>query len=537
VGPIDGHNLDHLLPILKNVRDVETPGPILVHVVTQKGKGYRPAEQSADKFHGVSSFNVETGTQIKSSPSAPSFTKVFARSLIAEARRDDRICAITAAMPSGTGVDMFGKEFPDRTFDVGIAERLFAELRESTSDTRGVTRASYGRGETTAHDIIRREAHAMGLRVESDPALNLYVTLEGHDSSNSVMIGSHLDSVPRGGNFDGAAGVLMGMSIISGLCKSEVKPPKDITVMAIRAEESAWFNASFIGSRAAFGLLDPGELDSVVRSDDGRTLGTAIRTAGGQPGALQRGDTFLDPASIGMFLEPHIEQGPVLVRRGLPFGIATAIRGSIRYREARCLGEYAHSGAAPRSVRRDAVLATARLVVELDELWTRYHETGRDLAVTVGQVSTDERESAVSKVAGLTRIGIELRSRSTETLSRADAELRRIAGKMENEYCVKFSLGPETGTQPSPMSAGVIAALSNAAGTLGIDTCTMPCGAAHDASVFQSMGVPTGMILIRNENGSHNPDEDMNLDDFALAANVLMELCLRPSEMAGWPTA
>ena len=123
VGPIDGHNLDHLLPILKNVRDVETPGPILVHVVTQKGKGYRPAEQSADRFHGVSSFNVETGTQIKSSPTAPSFTKVFARSLIAEARRDDRICAITAAMPSGTGVDMFGKEFPERTFDVGIAEQ------------------------------------------------------------------------------------------------------------------------------------------------------------------------------------------------------------------------------------------------------------------------------------------------------------------------------------------------------------------------------------------------------------------------------
>ena len=123
VGPIDGHNLDHLLPILKNVRDAEPAGPILVHVVTQKGKGYAPAEQSADRFHGVSSFNVETGTQIKSSPKAPPFTKVFARSLIAEARRDDRICAITAAMPSGTGVDMFGKEFPERTFDVGIAEQ------------------------------------------------------------------------------------------------------------------------------------------------------------------------------------------------------------------------------------------------------------------------------------------------------------------------------------------------------------------------------------------------------------------------------
>ena len=123
VGPIDGHNLDHLLPILKNVRDAWASGPVLVHVVTQKGKGYLPAEQSADKFHGVSSFNVATGTQVKSSPKAPSFTKVFARSLLAEARRDDRICAITAAMPSGTGLDIFQEAYPERTFDVGIAEQ------------------------------------------------------------------------------------------------------------------------------------------------------------------------------------------------------------------------------------------------------------------------------------------------------------------------------------------------------------------------------------------------------------------------------
>ena len=123
VGPIDGHNLDHLLPILKNVRDAWASGPILVHVVTQKGKGYPPAEQLADKFHGVSSFNVVTGTQVKTSPNAPSFTKVFAQSLLAEARRDDRICAITAAMPSGTGLDIFQELYPERTFDVGIAEQ------------------------------------------------------------------------------------------------------------------------------------------------------------------------------------------------------------------------------------------------------------------------------------------------------------------------------------------------------------------------------------------------------------------------------
>jgi 1-deoxy-D-xylulose-5-phosphate synthase len=122
VGPIDGHNLDHLLPVLENVRDADD-GPILVHVVTQKGKGYPPAESSADKYHGVVKFDVATGAQAKSKSNAPSYTKVFAQSLIKEARKDNRIVAITAAMPAGTGLDLFGAQFPDRMFDVGIAEQ------------------------------------------------------------------------------------------------------------------------------------------------------------------------------------------------------------------------------------------------------------------------------------------------------------------------------------------------------------------------------------------------------------------------------
>jgi len=122
VGPIDGHNLDHLLPVLKNVRDAAL-GPVLVHVVTQKGKGYAPAETSADKYHGVVKFDVATGAQAKSKSKAPSYTKVFGESLIKEARKDDKIVAVTGAMPSGTGLDLFAQEFPKRMFDVGIAEQ------------------------------------------------------------------------------------------------------------------------------------------------------------------------------------------------------------------------------------------------------------------------------------------------------------------------------------------------------------------------------------------------------------------------------
>lgn len=122
VGPIDGHNLDQLIPVLENVRDA-AEGPCLVHVVTQKGKGYAPAEESADKYHGVQKFNVITGEQAKGAAGPPSYTSVFAKALVAEAQRDETICAITAAMPSGTGLDKFQELFPDRAFDVGIAEQ------------------------------------------------------------------------------------------------------------------------------------------------------------------------------------------------------------------------------------------------------------------------------------------------------------------------------------------------------------------------------------------------------------------------------
>jgi 1-deoxy-D-xylulose-5-phosphate synthase len=123
IGPIDGHNMDHLLPVLRNLRDAESAGPILLHVITEKGHGYAPAEATADKLHAVAKFNVVTGEQVKGPSGPPTYTKVFAETLLAEAEQDDRIVAITAAMPSGTGLEKFAKRFPDRFFDVGIAEQ------------------------------------------------------------------------------------------------------------------------------------------------------------------------------------------------------------------------------------------------------------------------------------------------------------------------------------------------------------------------------------------------------------------------------
>lgn len=410
--------------------------------------------------------------------------------------------------------------------DLDLAARLFGELARATAAPRGVTRASYGLGEQIAHDMLRREAEALGLTVATDAAANLYATLPGRSEGPTVMVGSHLDSVPAGGNFDGAAGVLMGLAVAAGLRRAGLAPPRPLTVAAIRAEESTWFPASYIGSRAAFGLLSARELETVARSSDGVPLGAAIAAAGGDPAALAAGRRFLDPVRIAAFIEPHIEQGPVLEAEALPAGIVTGIRGSFRHRSARCTGTWAHSGATPRAGRRDAVRAVARLVTGLDALWARMEAEGADLTLTVGQIASDPAEHAFSKVAGLVRFALDVRSQSAATLDAVRAALAAEVAAVEAAEGVRFDLGPLTGSEPAMMDAGVVAALARAAAAEDVPARTMACGAGHDAAVFAQAGVPTGMIFIRNAHGSHNPDEYMAAADFAAAARILWRFVL-----------
>lgn len=414
--------------------------------------------------------------------------------------------------------------------DIDLAARLFEELRQRTGAPEGITRMSYGPGEGIAHDIVRREAEALGLEVTCDAACNLYLTLRGREPGPITLIGSHLDSVPRGGNYDGAAGVLLGLSVAAGFRAAGLQPSHDLTVMAIRAEESTWFNASYIGSRAALGQLEPEELDSVVRSGDGRRLGDCIAAAGGDTEALRQKRAFLQPADIGVFIEPHIEQGPFLVESGAPIAVVTGIRGSFRYRQACCLGTYAHSGATPRRSRRDAVSAVAALILELNLLWRRMEQDGEDLTITVGQIATDPREHAFSKVAGRVDFALDVRSQARATLSRMRCEAQALADRMAEAYGVEFTFGAISESEPALMDGAVAAALHEAAIATGVTPPFMACGAGHDAAVFANAGVPTGMLFIRNDKGSHNADEAMSLDDFAIAAGVLSRYCQTPGD-------
>jgi N-carbamoyl-L-amino-acid hydrolase len=402
-----------------------------------------------------------------------------------------------------------------------LASRMFDELRAKSTDGLGVTRDAYGPGERMAHDLARREAEALGLDVQADPVGNLYMTLPGTDrAAKKVLLGSHLDSVKEGGNFDGAAGVLAGLAAVAGLKRAGFRPSRDITVMATRAEEAgAWFPTSYPGSRGALGMLKAAELE-VKRQDTGRSLADHMREEGFDPDFAVRGEKVVTPDNTAAFLEVHIEQGPVLDAEEIPVAVVTGIPGSRRLRQGRVLGEYNHSGGTPRRYRRDAAIALAELALGLDEEWALLEAHGHKLVCTFCTMATTE-EAGFTKIAGEATFMLDVRSVNPASVDAIFTRLAVLVPEIEARRGVKFDLGPETGSTASPMDAGVRAGLARAAEAIGVRHMEMASGGGHDAAAFAAAGIPAGMLFVRNQNGSHNPHEAMRMEDFSAACAVV----------------
>jgi N-carbamoyl-L-amino-acid hydrolase len=411
---------------------------------------------------------------------------------------------------------------PNLTPDLDLAEHLFEMLRLRTFDGVGITREAYGPGERLAHAIVAAEAEALGLEVETDPAGNLLMTMPGTDRAlPRVVLGSHLDSVAQGGNYDGAAGVLAGLAAVSGLRRAGLRSARDITVLAIRAEEGgAWFPTGFPGSRAALGTLPPAALET-KRLDTGRTLAEHMAEEGFFPDAVRAGACKLPPARVAAYVELHIEQGPVLDAEEIPVGIVTGIPGSRRLRAARVLGEYNHSGATPRRWRRDAAVALAELASRLDDRWAELDAEGRALVCTFCVLATAP-EAGFTKIPGEAQFQLDVRSVTPANVDAIFSTLHALVPEIEARRGVRFELGAEMISPPTPMDAQVRAGLARAATALAVPFREMPSGGGHDAVAFAQAGVPAGMLFVRNQNGSHNPHEAMRQEDFAAATSVLM---------------
>ncbi len=407
-----------------------------------------------------------------------------------------------------------------------LAQTLFDEARARTAREVGVSREPYGEGEQLALDLLTRAAGDLGLEKRADPYGNLYLTLAGADrAAPAWLAGSHVDSVPGGGNYDGFAGVVAGITALAAFRRSGFVPLCDVTVMAIRAEElSAWYGGrhdGHIGSRAALGLLPAAELDSAVNSRTGKTLRAHMKAAGADPAAVGHGVPYLSPAKIRGYLELHIEQGPVLEARGIPVGVVTAIRGAMRGRSCRCLGAYTHSGAVPHEYRSDAVMATVELVHELDSEWSRVRAAGGDLVFTVGKLFTDAQQHALTKVPGDVEFTIDFRSQDERTLAAMQSLVERLASEIARRRRVRFDFAPFSLHRPAAMDAHFRERLLDGCRDLGIAAVEIPSGAGHDAQEFAAAGCRAGMIFVRNGHGSHNPREAMDMADFALGARLL----------------
>jgi N-carbamoyl-L-amino-acid hydrolase len=406
--------------------------------------------------------------------------------------------------------------------DLSLAAALFDRLSQATRRGRGIVRDSYGAGEQCAHDIVREAAESIGLDISIDAIGNLTMTLPGRDRrAPGIIMGSHLDSVPQGGNFDGAAGVVAGLCAVSALRQAGVAPGCDLAVMAIRAEESAWFDIAYLGSAGAFGLLDPDCL-SIRRSDNQQTLESTLTERGFDPQAIRERRRLLDRARIRAYLELHIEQGPTLIARALPAAVVTGIRGCKRFRNARCIGEYGHSGALARPYRHDAVAATVSLLHHMERVWIEQEAQGADLVLTSGELYTDAALHGPSKIAGETRFVLDLRSLSAATMDAVAREAREAAARIGEEYRVRFDLGATSDSPPAVMDARLRSKLMS----LLERPFEMASGAGHDAAVFAKLGIPTAMIFVRNEHGSHNSEEAMSLDDFAVGTRCLIGLLM-----------
>jgi len=404
-----------------------------------------------------------------------------------------------------------------------LAEQLFADIRALSFDGVGITRDSYGAGESAAADYLRRFAEQHGLSVESDKAANLVFSLPEEDASAPASwVGSHMDSVPQGGNFDGLAGIIAGLLCQIARKDQTTSGAVPLRVIAFRGEESAWFGKAYMGSGAALGKLTADDLALKHRSS-GRTLSECMAAAGADIEAIAAQQQLFDRKSAVAYLELHIEQGPVMVARKLPLAVVPGIRGNVRHNRVTCIGEPGHSGAVPRWLRKDAMFAVADLITHLDEHWKVLLERGSDLVVTTGIVSTDPAEHSISRIPGKVDFSFEVRSKSVDTLEGFYQLFRTECKAISRDRGVRFEFDRRIESAPAAMDPGLSDLLRSACTKAELPVELVPSGAGHDASLFANAGIPTAMLFVRNEHGSHNPDEAMDLDDFMLGTKVLSE--------------
>lgn len=402
-----------------------------------------------------------------------------------------------------------------------FAKKIFDDIRAMSADVQGVTRQAFSAKETEVLDYLTKIGQSLQLEITLDRAGNVWMTLPGKDRSLPAFVaGSHVDSVPQGGNYDGLAGVTAALTVAWWMRQTGFQPVRDYTVLMMRGEESSFFGKAYMGSLGMLGKLTAKDLALKIR-DGSCTLAEAMQSCGIDTEAVSGGKPLVDIDRIAAFVELHIEQGPTLdAQKEARAGIVTGIRGNIRHKAVRILGEAAHSGATDKPYRHDALMAFTDWMQRVDRAWDRWLIQGEDLVFTVGVLKMAS-SAAISVIPGEVTFSVDIRSLSADTVKRFHDLMQKYGEEVASERGVKIEYDPALVTAPSGVDVALSDRLETSAKAEGIPCMRLASGAGHDSAVLGNNGIPVAMIFVANQLGSHNPHEAMKMEDFMQGTDIL----------------
>jgi allantoate deiminase len=398
-------------------------------------------------------------------------------------------------------------------------ERMIEDLNQLatyTSTSSGVTRLSFTKEERAAKDYLKKQARAHELDTTEDAIGNLFIRYPSENTeAKTLLIGSHIDSVISGGEYDGTLGVIVGLELLRHASETHLTLPFHLEVAAFTDEEGARFKTGMIGSRAFAGTFHENELTSI--DDESITLDEARTAATNQP--LDLSEIKADVDQLLGYLEVHIEQGKVLEQLDLPVGIVSGIVG-LNWYDIEIIGEAGHAGATPMDDRKDPVIAQSAFMLQLhNEV-----KNNSQAVVTFGQIRVEP--GSINVIPSKATFSIDLRDIEQTELDRLDQHIHELARDIEADFGVTINVKKLDEAKPVKMADRMISHLETAMKSNGYPVHTLPSGAGHDAMHLAEI-TQAGMLFLRTPNGvSHRPDEAVIPEDVLVAADVLLDTVL-----------
>ena len=386
----------------------------------------------------------------------------------------------------------------------------------------GLTRLAFSKEDLEAREFLINLIEKNGFKLKIDNVGNIYAIYdEGCElGAKPVCVGSHIDSVPNGGFYDGTLGVMAGLEALSSIKEAGIKLKRPLWLINFSCEESSRFKTATIGSKIISGKLGEQRLHE-LKDEDGISLFEAMSAAGFKPQNLD--EAILKENSLHAYLELHIEQGPVLERSAISVGVVSGIAAPIRF-EITIYGKADHSGATPMNMRSDALLAASHIIIAAN----KFAKNKKTAVATVGYVHA--KPGVLNVVPGEARLGVDLRDIDKASLEELNLELRNFVGELSRELKFSYEIRELSSDEPVKLSEHAINLLEDEAKKLGIKTLTLPSGAGHDAMNLTKLASSVGMLFIPCVDGiSHNTKEAINFKDAVAATKILTNALIRLS--------